>query len=160
MPPRVVEEAGPPPDCKPMRASDGPAWKPYKERRVDEGQTYADAGVALLISAEGPDQPIVEKQKKIEASVQKFFLSLAADPYNIHATYNLAAAYARIGRKQCALNLLARMAEMSSFPSQRAHVLEHADRLFGRGKFKGRPDPDFDKLRPLEEFAQIVSNLK
>jgi hypothetical protein len=74
----------------------------------------------------------------------------------VKATYNLAAAYGRIGRKQCALNLLARLVEMHSFPSQKDAIDDVVDRIFGKGKWKGRPDPDFDGMRADPDFGALV----
>jgi hypothetical protein len=154
-----VEEVGPPKDCDPMKASDGPPPKVYKDRSIDEAAGFADAGLKLLLEAEDAAMAVPDKQAHIVAAVQKFHNALAADPYNVKATYNLAAAYARVGRNQCALNLLQRLVEMSTFPSQKEEVQDAANRLFGRGKkWKDQPDPDFDRLRTNEAFRTIVKN--
>ena len=55
-------------------------------------------------------------------AVNDFITALAADPYNVKATYGLAAAYAKIGRKQCSINLLTRMLQMRPHPSKKAEV--------------------------------------
>ena len=60
------------------------------------------------------------------------------------ATYNLAAAYARIGRKQCSLNLLTRLLQMRAHDAKRPEVEAHLDRLLGR---KQVLDPDFSEMR-------------
>jgi tetratricopeptide (TPR) repeat protein len=149
-----------PDDCEPMAPNQGPPHKTYKERNIDEGAANAAAGLKTLIESESRSLPYEEVATKIEQAVQKFFAALAADPYNARATYNLAAAYARIGRNQCALNLLARLAAMKSFPSQKAAVEDHKNRLFGTGKkWNGKPDPDFDRLRTEAKFKEVTQNL-
>ena len=62
------------------------------------------------------------REEKITRAVEDFLSALGADPYNVHATYNLAAAYARIGRKQCALNLLVRLIAMKDHHSRKVEV--------------------------------------
>jgi hypothetical protein len=144
-----------PTDCQAIAASEGSPWVPYRNRRIPEGEALASQGLEALIRAEKPGSA-EDKAALITLSVRKFHDTLAIDPYNVKATYNLAAAYGRIGRKQCSLNMLARLVEMASFPSQREAVGDAADRLFGRGKWKGRPDPDFDGMRADPEFGAIV----
>jgi tetratricopeptide (TPR) repeat protein len=155
---RIVEERPRSLDCAPIRPTDGSPPRTYKERGVEEAAANAEAGIKLLVEAEEPSMPQPEKEKRITQAVQKFFIALEADPYNARATYNLAAAYARIGRNQCALNLLARLAEMSSWPSQKAHLDDIRDRIFGRHKWKA-PDPDFDRLRGDARFREIVKSI-
>ena len=146
-------------DCAPMDPSKGAPSKPFRDRIIDMAANLADEGLRLLSAAAAakPGEP----PGKLAAAVSKFLEALALDPYNVKATYNLAAAYARAGRKQCSLNLLARLAEMASFPSQREAIDESVDRLMGRGKvWKGKPDPDFDDLRSDARFVQLLGQLQ
>ncbi len=153
----VVEE---PPDCPKQDPTKGPDYKPYRDRVLELGQNLADQGLKLLHESEERARPVHDRNARLQQAVEKFIDALAADPYNIRATYNLAAAYARIGRRQCVLNLLSRMVEMSTFPSQKEAISDATDRLFGRGKkWQGKPDPDFEDLRSDQEFLDIVKDL-
>jgi hypothetical protein len=143
-------------DCEPMAPNEGPPPRPSSELDIPGAQSHADQGLRTLIESER-NIPADEVASKIESAVSRFFTSLSADPYNIRSTYNLAAAYARIGRNQCSLNLLARLVAMKDFPSRRKAVADVRDRLKGQGKrWKGKPDPDFRNLRGRPEFEQIV----
>ncbi len=156
---RPLPEAAAPDDCEPMAPTEGPPPKPYAERKVDEGETFAKQGLATLIQSE-KERPAEEIAQLIERAVDTFFTALAADPYNPLATYNLAAAYARIGRNQCSMNLLARLSAMRDFHSVKSSVEDRADRLFGRGKkWKGKPDPDFNQLRNHPRFKEVTKGL-
>jgi thioredoxin-like negative regulator of GroEL len=90
------------------------------------------------------------------ASVEDFLTALAADPYNVHATYGLAAAYAKIGRKQCALNLLTRLLQMRPHASKHAEVEAHIDHLLGR---KQALDPDFNDMRRDDRFRGLIEKM-
>jgi hypothetical protein len=147
----------------------GPPPKPYNERSSEEGESYATQGLHQLVEAEAQNKPYAEVTGLIEGSVQKFLTSLGADPLNVKATYNLAAAYARIGRNQCALNLLARLMAMKDFwsrksmnvPVKGAYSVEYCvERLFGKGKkYVGKPDPDFDNLRQNPKFKELFKGM-
>lgn len=147
-----------PEDCEPVAAKDGPPPRPYKELKVDEGETLALEARKILFESE-KNIPPEDVAAKIEAATSKFFAALSADPYNVIATYNLAAAYARIGRNQCSLNLLARLVAMKDFHSRKKDIDQRKDALFGTGKRKNKgPDPDFKALRGKPEFENIVKN--
>jgi len=148
-----------PGDCDPVKPSEGEPARVHKDRSVEEAQAIATQGLELLQRSDKP-VPEPEKNALLEQAVAKFHTALAADPYNVRATYNLAAAYARIGRAQCSINLLWRLTELSAWPSQAAAVKESVERLFGRGKkWKGNPDPDFDRLRGDERFRAVAKEL-
>ena len=83
-----------------------------------------------------------------------------ADPYNVDATYTLAAAYARIDRPQCAVNLLARLVALRKHKSQRDKVVKRLDRLLGRDEYSGRLDPDFFDLRDDPRFRELVKQFE
>jgi hypothetical protein len=147
-------------DCDPITlAQELPALK-YDERSVEESQNLAEQGFELLKGAEARSVSVPEQERLIEQSVLRFMTALAADPYNVHATYNLAAAYARIGRPQCSVNLLARLVALRKLPSQTAAVEEKLDRLFGRKQYDGRLDPDFLKLRDDGRFREVAKKLQ
>lgn len=147
-------------DCEAINlATELPALK-YDERSVEEGQNLAEQGFDLLKGSESRSVSRPERERLITQSVRRFITALAADPYNVHATYNLAAAYARIGRDQCAVNLLARLAALRKLASQKAAVEAKLDRLFGRGQYDGRLDPDFLKLRDDPRFREVAKDLQ
>jgi hypothetical protein len=170
---RVKVVTGPleqaPDDCEPVDPHAGPPPKPYNERSTEEAESYAHQGLKMLIDAESQNKPYAEVTVLIEGSVQKFLTSLAADPLNVKATYNLAAAYARIGRNQCSLNLLARLVAMKDFASRNkrqdvpvkgAYSVSYTfDRLFGRGHWAGKPDTDFDNLRQNPKFRELTKGM-
>lgn len=147
-----------PQDCEAVAPNAGLPPRPYKELKVNEAEKKAIDARAILFESE-KNLPPEDVAAKIEAAVQGFFGSLNDDPYNVIATYNLAAAYARIGRNQCALNLLARVAAMKNFHSRKAAVDQRKDALFGTGKRKAKgPDPDFQALRGSPPFEEIIKN--
>ncbi len=146
-----------PDDCQPAATASLPEPVPYAQRSIAESKNLADRGFQLLKQSEDRERPEPERQQLMVDAVDQFLISLTADPYNVHATYNLAAAYARIDRDQCAVNLLARLVELHGLPSQRGAVEEKLDRLLGRGRYRNNMDPDFDRLRGQRNFRDIVA---
>jgi hypothetical protein len=141
-----------PEDCEPVMPNQGPPAKKYRELDIPAGAAQASEGLKILIESE-KNIPPEDVAGKIESAVAKFFGALSADPYNVNATYNLAAAYARIGRNQCAVNLLYRLAAMKGFHSRKKAIDQKRDRFLGQGsRWKGKPDPDFSALRSKPEF--------
>jgi hypothetical protein len=132
----------------------------YEERSVEEGENLAVQGYDLLKAADSRSIAKPERERLISQAVRRFITALAADPYNVHATYNLAAAYGRIGRRQCSVNLLARLAALRRLPSHRARVEAKLDRLFGRGSRDGQLDPDFFDLRDDPRFREVAKDLQ
>ena len=96
------------------------------------------------------------REQYITDAVAHLLTALDADPYNVNATYSLAAAYARIGRRQCSLNLLTRMLQMRPHQSKRADVELHLDKLLGR---KQVLDPDFSEMRNDERFRTLIRKM-
>jgi hypothetical protein len=143
-------------DCAPLTPSDGPAPLSYDERSIEEADNLAGQGSQMLTQAQRRPRP--ESERLIETAVHRLITALLADPYNVDATYTLAAAYARIGRTQCAINLLARLVPLRRLRSQAAEVDEKLDRLLGRKGYKGRLDPDFLPLRDDPRFREVVRN--
>lgn len=145
-------------DCEPVSPSEGPAPLSFAERSIEESENLANQGVALLQQAGAGAADQGGGEQMLEQAVHRFITALLADPYNVNATYNLAAAYARIHRPQCAVNLLARLVPLRKLPSQTAKVEEKLDRLLGRKGYKGRLDPDFFDLRDDPRFRDLVKN--
>jgi len=150
-PPEKVEK-----DCEaPDPASDK---KPltFDERSIPEGQRLADLGTAQLQAAQGGQIDRATRESGITQAVESFLTALAADPYNVHATYELAAAYSLIGRKQCTINLLTRLLQMRPHASKHAEVEAHIDHLLGR---KQALDPDFNDMRRDDRFRLLIAKM-
>jgi hypothetical protein len=167
-PPPLRPEAAPAPapapaartDCDPVTIGDQKPAVKYRERSIEEGDNLANEGFAMLRAAEQRGVPEPERERLITSAVERFITALLADPYNVHATYNLAAAYARIDRFQCALDLLARLEALRRLTSQTAKVEAKLDRLLGRGRYGGNLDPDFNAMRDDERFRELVRRLQ
>lgn len=147
---------GLPTDCEPTTPRTLPPSLSYRERSIVEAQNLADQGFDLLRRAEDAKLPRPEREGYLTESVDRFLTALKADPYNVHATYNLAAAYARIGRPQCSVNLLERLAALHKLSSQHEAVEDKLDRLLGRGRYRNRMDPDFHDLRDMDIFRKVI----
>lgn len=143
-------------DCERTRRRTGLPPLSYDERSIEEAENLANQGQQMLRTA--GDIRAEEQQRLLEKAVARLITALLADPYNVHATYNLAAAYARIGRVQCAVNLLGRLIPLRKLPSQKAVVEAKIDRLFGRKEYKGRLDPDFLLLRDDPRFRDLAKD--
>lgn len=146
-------------DCDPPDPATTPDAKTYAERapRIQEAQRLSEEGLAKLQAAEGTSLDPASREQLITDAVSSFLDSLSADPYNVNSTYNLAAAYARIGRKQCAYNLLDRLIQMRNHASRSAEVSQKLDRLLGRNKTP--LDPDFRDMRSEQTFDCIINNI-
>jgi len=163
-PPPMRPEPDPPPpkaapvakDCEPTQP--GSELKPisFTERSIPEGSKLASQALGELKTAESAEIERSTREQYITDAVENFITALRADPYNVSATYNLAAAYARIGRKQCAINLLTRLLQMRPHPSKAEDVEHHLDRLLGR---KQALDPDFSDMRGDERFRTLISKM-
>jgi hypothetical protein len=149
-----------PDDCQPTDPKTLPPPVKYQERSIIEAKNLAEEGFTMLKRAEDPKLPKAQREELVSGAVDQLITALLADPYNVHATYNLAAAYARIGRDQCSVNLLERMVALHDLPSQRDEVEEKLDRLLGRGKFRNDLDPDFQELRDEEPFREVVKKFQ
>jgi hypothetical protein len=147
-------------DCAAWKPADLPGSWTYDQRVVSQGENLANDAFDLLRESEKTSLPRPRRESLIAEAVDKFILALKSDPYNVHATYNLAAAYARIGRDQCSLNLLERLIALRLLPSQKAAVDAKVDRLLGRGRYKGDMDPDFYQLRGDSRFLGVVKDLE
>ena len=165
-PPLRPEPLPPPPpekpaktDCDPSTPGDNLAAIEFKVRepRIQEAQKEADLAVADLQAAEGAELAPETREKFITDAVDGLLRALNADPYNVHATYNLAAAYARIKRTQCSLNMLERMLQMKDHHSRKVEVGKKLDRLLGRNS--ARLDPDFNDVRQDKRFSCLIDNM-
>ncbi len=143
-------------DCQPTDPKEELKALTFDERSIPEGQRLADQGYANLKTAEGGDVARSTRESSITDAVNLFITALAADPYNIHATYGLAAAYAMIGRKQCSINLLTRLLQMRPHPSKHAEVEAAIDHLLGRHQ---PLDPDFFEMRRDERFRLLIEKM-
>jgi hypothetical protein len=162
--PIVVDDPGGaeparPTDCTPTDPQSSPASVPYTKRSVEEATNLANEGFKKLTEAERRDQTPQQRETLVTEAVEAFITALRADAYNVHATYNLAAAYGRIGRVQCSINLLARLVDLRKLASQTDAVELKIDRLLGRAKFAGALDPDFREMRDLQVFRDLVKQL-
>ena len=123
-----------------------------KKSRGRPKRPGAEGSRNVLISAI-PSAPSVSTVTPCSSA---FLTSLAADPYNVEATYSLAAAYAVIGRKQCSINLLTRLLQMRPHPSKHAEVEASIDRLLGR---RQPLDPDFSSMRRDNRFRTLIEKM-
>jgi hypothetical protein len=143
-------------DCEPLRPGSELNPIDFNSRSPVEARRLAEKAKGELRTAESAEVERTTREQYITEAVVDFITALGADPYNITATYNLAAAYARIGRKQCSINLLTRLLQMRSHPSRHAEVELHIDRLLGR---KQGLDPDFAEMRRDERFRSLIAKM-
>jgi hypothetical protein len=143
-------------DCEPTDPAIEPKFVAFDERSIPEGSRLADQAYAKLDAANAPEVDRLTREQYQGDAVNDFITALAADPYNIKATYGLAAAYAKIGRKQCSINLLTRLLQMRPHPSKKAEVEHAIDRLLGR---KQKLDPDFSEMRRDNRFRELIAKM-
>jgi hypothetical protein len=143
-------------DCPVIDPAKEPAAMMYNQRSIPEAKAVAAEGLTLLQAAEGNSDKAT-REKDISTAVDKFITALLADPYNVNATYNLAAAYARIDRKQCSVNMLTRLLQMKDHASRKLEVDQKIDRLLGRKKTP--IDPDFDDMRNDPRFRELIEKM-
>lgn len=156
-PPEPVVETKPvSKDCDPIDPDDELKAISFDERSIPEGMKLAEQARAELKTAESAEVAGATREQYITDAVEHFITALRADPYNVQATYGLAGAYARIGRKQCSLNMLTRLLQMRPHPSKRPDVELMLDRLLGR---KGALDPDFSSMRADDRFRALIQKM-
>ncbi len=90
----------------------------FDQRSIPEGSRLADQAYGNLKAADSAEVDRMTREQYQTSAVNDFITALSADPYNIKATYGLAAAYAKIGRKQCSINLLDAPAPDATAPQQ------------------------------------------
>ncbi|MEO8702028.1 MAG: hypothetical protein ABI867_18425 [Kofleriaceae bacterium] len=145
-----------PKDCEPTASDDELKPIAFNQRSIPEGIRLSEEAKANLKTAESAEVERSLREQYTVDSVIKLITALQADPYNVSATYTLAATYARIGRKQCAINLLTRLLQMRPHGSKRAEVESHLDRLLGR---KQTLDPNFAEMRRDERFRELIKKM-
>ncbi len=143
-------------DCEPIDPDHELKALSFDERSIPEGTRLAEQGRAKLRTARGGEVTKLTSEDMITQAVNDFITALLADPYNIEATYSLAAAYATMNRPQCTINLLTRLLQMRTHPSKHADVEAHMDRLLGR---KQTLDPDFSDMRRDERFRALIQKM-
>lgn len=143
-------------DCEPTTANNELKPIAFDARSIPEGTKLAQQASSKLRTAESAEVDKSTREQYITEAVDDFITALRADPYNVPATYGLAAAYARIDRVQCSINLLVRLLQMRPHPSKRAEVETHLDRLLGR---KSTLDPDFSDMRRDDRFRDLIQKM-
>lgn len=143
-------------DCDPTDHNREEPAIAFDERSPDEAADLAREGLMALQTAQKEGDRLV-REDALTKAVNLFVTALLADPYNVSATYNLAAAYARIGRVQCSLNLLERLFAMQEHHSRKVEVASSINRLLGRaGK---NVDPDFNDMRADPRFRSMIASM-
>jgi hypothetical protein len=164
-PPPLRPEAEPAPpkataavqkDCEPVDADHEAKPFSFDERSIPEGNRLADQGRTKLRTAQSAEVARNTREDLVTQAVDDFITALRADPYNVEATYSLAAAYATIGRAQCTINLLTRLLQMRPHASKHADVESHIDKLLGR---KQPLDPDFAEMRKDDRFRALIQKM-
>jgi len=140
-------------DCDPVNPDRELKALTFDERSIPEGQKLADEAKSKFNTAGATDMERATREQYITDAVDEFITALRADPYNVTATYYLAAAYAKIGRTQCSINMLTRLLQMRPHPSKHAEVEQALDSLLGR---KQALDPSFSDMRKDERFRALI----
>ena len=144
-------------DCEVADPTDDDPAKTFQQRSIPEAEKLAQQGVANLKAAATKEVDQQTRESLITDAVDLFITALLADPYNVTSTYYLAAAYGRIGRVQCSINLLKRMLQMKDHASHKDDVEEKLDMLLGRNK---QPlDPDFNDMRDDVRFRTLIERM-
>jgi len=128
---------------------------PYSKRKVSEARGLAKGGSQSLKQVGVPKN--TEAEKVYEESVESLIEALSVDPYNVLATYELAAAYAQIKRASCATNLLARLLPLMKLPTKEKEAKSKVDALLGRGSVA---DKRFDPIRRKGAFRSLMKKFK
>jgi hypothetical protein len=149
--------AATPADCEPADPTRNLPAKIFQQRSIDEAKKLAAASLSKLQAAAAPDLERSAREQLLREAVDGFITALLADPYNVNATYNLAAGYARVGRRQCAMNLLTRLIQMRDHHSRKEEVEAKLDRLLGRKKTA--LDPDFHDMRDDQRFRALIAKM-
>jgi len=143
-------------DCEPVDADHELKPLSFDARSIPEGNRLAEQGRSKLRAAQSAEVTRATREDMTTQAVEDFITALRADPYNVAATYSLAAAYATIGRYQCTINLLTRLLQMRPHASKRVDVEQHLDKLLGR---KQQLDPDFSEIRKDDRFRELIKKM-
>lgn len=141
-------------DCDPIDKEGSP--KAFDERSIPESNRLAEGARGMLKMASTAEVDRAMREQYVTDAVRDLLTALDADPYNVSAHYLLAAAYARIDRRQCSINLLTRLLQLRAHPSKKADVDKHLDQLLGR---KQALDPDFAEMRRDERFRLLIEKM-
>jgi hypothetical protein len=128
----------------------------FDQRSIPESSRLSDQATSELKTATSGEVDRRTHEEMLTQAVSDYIDALKADPYDVKATYGLAAAYAKIGRTQCSINLLTRLLQMRPHPSKHAEVEATLDRLLGR---KQVLDPDFSEMRGDERFRELIKKM-
>lgn len=128
----------------------------FDQRSIPEGMRLADQAYSKLNAAKSAEVDRLTREQYQTDAVNDFLTALAADPYNVKATYGLAAAYATLGRKQCSINLLTRILQMRTHPSKKSEVESAIDKLLGR---RQPLDHDFADMRRDSRFRELIAKM-
>ena len=129
-------------DCEPTDSEPKPLS--FDERSIPEGNRLAEQGKAKLRTAQSAEVARPTREDMTTQAVDDFITALRADPYNVEATYSLAAAYATIPRPQCTINLLGcgrRRGPPRQAPGPQAGARSRLLRD-AQGRTVPRPDPE------------------
>ena len=144
-------------DCEVTDPADEDPAKTFQQRSIPEAEKLAQQGVANLKAAASKEVDPATRESLITDAVELFITALLADPYNVTATYYLAAAYGRIGRVECSINLLKRLMQMRDHASRKDDVAAALDMLLGRNR---QPlDPDFNDMRDDPRFRALIERM-
>jgi hypothetical protein len=144
-------------DCEQADPSDDDPAKTFQQRSIPEAEKLAQQGIANLKAAATKEVDQQTRESLITDAVDLFITALLADPYNVSATYYLAAAYGRIGRVECSINLLKRLLQMRDHASRKDAVAEKLDMLLGRNR--QALDPDFNDMRADPRFRSLIERM-
>lgn len=145
-----------PKDCDLVTPADEDPGIAFGQRSIVESYKLSEQAKVALKTAESAEVERVQREDYITTAVRDLITALRGDPYNVSGTYALARAYARIGRPQCSMNLLVRLLQLRSRPSQRKDVEAHLDMLLGR---KQPLDPDFAEMRRDDRFRELIKKM-
>ncbi len=143
-------------DCEPTDPAAELKPIAFDERSIPEAQRLAERAYANLKAASTAEVDRLTREQYQTSAVNDFITALIADPYNVKATYGLAAAYAKIGRKQCSINLLTRLLQMRPHASKKSEVEHYIDQLLGR---KQALDQDFADMRRDSRFRELIAKM-
>jgi len=143
-------------DCAPTDPASEPKAMPFDERSIPEGMRLADQAYSKFTASNNAEVDRMTREQYVTDAVNDFITALVADPYNVKATYGLAAVYAKIGRKQCSVNLLTRLLQMKPHWSKKVEVEKYIDKLLGR---KQVLDADFADMRRDNRFRELIMKM-
>jgi hypothetical protein len=119
------EGEGEPDTCRTNFKGD-PVRIPSKAKR-NEADGYAQDADNVLsgIDKATPEQ----KRKQVIDALNRARTALTVDPYSPRAHLVMAAAYAWVGKKKCALAMLERLAELKQIPEEQNDAIKMADKV-------------------------------